>query len=158
MGEGMTLEAHLFTSIRYLIPKNNFWLKRISILFAFIFLDYLVTLFLCTAPADEGNLLARSFMEAYGILLGLTLFDLVANLPIYLMFSLNSHLVNLPPKLSRIVETSADFAFAWFIAGLHFNGAASWVWFAPDVLRQALGASIYLFIIFFMQHKIHQSA
>jgi hypothetical protein len=118
----------------------------------------LVTLLLCTVPADEGNLLARSFMEAYGVPLGLTVFDLIANLPIYLMLSLNSHLVNLPPKLSRIIETSADFIFAWFIAGLHFNGATSWLWFAPDVLRQALGAAIYLLIIFFMRHKIRQSA
>jgi hypothetical protein len=155
----MALEANsLFVAARYLIPKNNFWLKRLSLLFAFIFLDYFVTLLLCTAPIEEGNLLARSFMETYGIPLGLTFFDLVANMPIYLMLSLNSHLASLPPKLSQIVETSADFAFAWFIAGLHFNGATSWLWFAPDVLRQALGASIYLLVIFFMRHKIHQSA
>lgn len=153
----MTLEAHVFASIRYLIPKNNFWLKRISLLFAFIFLDYLVTLFLCRVPADEGNLLARSFMEVYGTPLGLTLFVSVVNLPVYLMLSLNSYFVNLPPRLSKIIETSADFAFAWFIAGLHFNGAASWIWLAPAVLRQALGASTYLFIIFFLRHRIHQS-
>jgi hypothetical protein len=150
----MTLEAHVFASTRYLIPKNNFWLKRISLLFTFIFLDYLVTLLLCKVPADEGNLFARSFMEAYGIPLGLTLFVSVANLPLYLMLSLNSYLVNLPPRSSKIIETSADFAFAWFIAGLHFNGAASWVWFAPGVLRQAFGASMYLFIIFFLRHRI----
>ena len=155
----MAIEANsLFVVARCLIPKNNFWLKRLSLLFAFIFLDYLVTLLLCTAPAEEGNLLARSFMEAYGIPLGLTVFDLIANLPIYLMLSLNSHLANLPPKLSRMVETSADFTFAWFIAGLHFNGATSWLWFAPDVLRQALGASIYLFVIFILRRKIRQSA
>jgi len=155
----MTLEANsLFVAARYLIPKNNFWLKRISLLFTFIFLDYLVTLLLCRAPTDEGNVLARSFMEVYGIPLGLTAFDLIANLPIYLMLSLNSHLANLPPKLSRIAETSADFALAWFIAGLHFNGATSWIWFAPDFLRQALGASIYLVIIFFLRRKFRQSA
>jgi hypothetical protein len=154
----MALEVNsLLIVTRYFIPKNNFWLKRLSILFIFIFLDYLVTMLLCTTPNEEGNLIARSFMEAYGIPLGLTFFDLIANLPIYLMLSMNSHLGNLPPKLSRVVETSADLAFAWFIAGLHFNGAASWVWFAPDVLRQTLGASIYLFIIFFLR-KSGQSA
>jgi hypothetical protein len=150
----MTLEENLLASIRYLIPKNNFWLKRISLLFAFIFLDYLVTLLLCITPADEGNLFARSFMEVYGTPLGLTLFDLVVNLPIYLILSLNSHIFNLPPKLDRVVETSADFAFAWFIAGLHFNGATSWVWNVPGILRQTFGASIYLFLILFMRHKI----
>lgn len=148
----MTLEAkNLFIAARYLIPKNNFWLKRLSILSAFILLDYLVTLLLITVPAQEGNVLARSFMQTYGIPLGLTVFDFIANLPIYFMFSLNSHFTNLPPKLSRVVEALADLAFAWFIAGLHFNGAASWVWFAPDVLRQALGASVYLLIVFFLQ-------
>ena len=92
-------------------------------------------------------------MDAYGMPLGLTLFDLVANLPIYLMLSLNSHIFNLPPRWSKRVETLADFAFAWFIAGLHFDGAASWVWFVPDILRQDLGASIYLLIIFFMRAR-----
>lgn len=153
----MTLKAESpLVAMRYLIPKNNFWLKRTSVLFAFIFLDYLVTLILCTAPTNEGNFLARGFMEAYGIPLGLTLFDLIANLPIYLMLSLNSHLVNLPPKLSRIAETSADCAFAWFIAGLHFNGAASWLWFAPDILRQTLGAAFYLVVIYLL--RMHRSA
>lgn len=144
----MSLEADSrFNAMRYLIPRNNFWLKRISVLFAFILLDYLVTLILCTTPLEEGNLLARSFMEAYGIPLGLTLFDLIANLPIYIMLSLNSHLIKLPPKLLRAGEVFVDVVFAWFIAGLHFNGAASWVWFAPDLARQMLGASFYLVII-----------
>jgi len=155
----VTLKADTtLMTLRYLIPQNNFWLKRASVLFTFIFLDYLVTLILCHAPADEGNLLARGFMETYGIPLGLTLFDLIANLPIYLVLSLNSHFANLPPRLSRIVETSADCAFAWFIAGLHFNGAASWLWFAPDVLRQAMGASVYLAVIFFLRHQTRRSA
>ena len=149
----MALEADSpFMAVRYLIPRNNFWLERTFILFSFIFLDYLVTLLLCRSPAEEGNLLARSFMEAYGMQLGLTLFIFVASLPIYLLLSLNSYVFNLPPKLSRIVETPADFAFAWFIAGLHFNGALSWFWFAPDILRQAMGGSIYLFIIFAIHH------
>lgn len=150
----MALEANnILMAMKYLIPRNNFWLKRISVLFTFIFMDYLVTLILCATPTEEGNLLARDFMEAYGIPLGLTIFDLLANLPIYIMLCLNSHLVNLPPKLSRIAETLVDAVFAWFIAGLHFNGAASWLWFAPDVLRQALGAGLYFLIIFSLQRR-----
>lgn len=144
----MQLESNrLFASMKYLVPRNNFWLKRLFILFAFIFMDYMVTLVLCKSPAEEGNLLARSFMEVYGIPLGLTLFDIFAKLPIYALLCLNSHIVNLPPKLLKIAESVVDFTFAWFIAGLHFNGAASWFWFAPDVLRQASGALLYLLIV-----------
>jgi hypothetical protein len=91
-------------------------------------------------------------MEVYGIPLGLTFFDLIANFPLYIILSLNSHLINLTPKLARTAETCVDVVFAWFIAGLHFNGAASWVWFAPDIFRQALGASLY-FLIIFALHK-----
>ena len=140
-------------AMKCLIPRNNFWLERISVLFAFIFMDYLVTLILCTTLTEEGNLLARSFMGVYGIPLGLTLFTFIANSPIYIILSLTSHLVNLPPKLSRIAETSIDAVFAWFIAGLHFNGAASWIWFAPDLLRQALGCFMYLLIISILKQK-----
>jgi hypothetical protein len=121
----------------------------------FIFIDYLVTMTLCKAPLEEGNLFARSFMEIYGIPVGLTLFDLLANVPIYIVLCLNSHLINLPPKLANIAETAADIIFAWFIAGLHFNGATSWFWFAPDVLRQSLGASLYFLIVLVVLWKKH---
>ena len=152
----MTQEAKsIFAAMKYLIPRNNFWMKRIFVLFAFIFMDYLVTLILCTTPAEEGNLLARSFMETYGIPLGLTLFDFIANFPIYIMLCLNSHFINLSPKLSRVAETFVDIVFAWFIAGLHFNGATSWVWFAPDILRQTLGAALYFSIIFALRQKVN---
>lgn len=143
----------VFAAMRYLIPKNNLWMKRISVLFAFIFVDYLITLALCATPLEEGNLFARNFMEVYGIPLGLTLFDLIATLPIYIMLSLNSHLINLPPRLLRVAETSTDAVFAWFIAGLHFNGATSWILFAPALLRQALGAFMYLLIISILAAK-----
>ena len=141
--------------MKYLIPRNNVWLRRICVLFAFIFIDYLVTITLCKAPLEEGNLFARSFMEIYGIPVGLTLFDLLANVPIYIVLCLNSHLINLPPKLANIAETAADVIFAWFIAGLHFNGAASWFWFAPDVLRQSLGAFLYFLVVFVVLWKKH---
>ena len=146
----MALEADsvIVATMKYLIPKNDFWVKRIHVLSCFSLLDYLVTLVLYTLSAQEGNLLARSFMEAYGIPLGLTPFDALANLPIYVILCLDSHFINLPVRSSRIVEVFTDAIFAWFIAGLHFNGATSWVWFAPDLVRQGLGASLYLLIVF----------
>jgi hypothetical protein len=116
-------------------------------------LDYSVTLLVCKSPVYEANPLARSFMEAYGSTLGLTLFVLAANIPIYVILSLDSHLVSRVPRLSKTVEVSADFAFAWFVAGVHFNGASSWLWYAPDVLRQTVGALIYLFISLFFVTK-----
>jgi hypothetical protein len=151
----MALEADsvIVATIKYLIPKNGFWVKRVSVLYCFILLDYLVTAIFCTMPAQEGNLLARSFMEAYGIPLGLTLFDAIANLPIYVILCLDSHFINLSARSSRIVEVFTDAIFAWFIAGLHFNGATSWVWFAPDVARQGLGASLYLLIVFSLHRR-----
>ncbi|MGQ9565086.1 MAG: hypothetical protein ACUVT5_00875 [Candidatus Bathyarchaeales archaeon] len=145
--------SRLFASMRFLVPRNNFWLKRLCILFAFILMDYGVTLALCKTPAEEGNLFARSFMETYGIPLGLTLFDFIANFPIYLLLCLNSHIVDLPSRFSKIAESFVDLTFAWFIAGLHFNGAASWFWFAPDVLRQFSGAFLYLLIILIISLK-----
>ena len=146
----MALEADkaIVATMKCWIPKNGFWVKRISVLSCFIVLDYLVTVIFCTVPAQEGNLPARSFMEVYGIPLGLTLFNASANLPIYVILCLDSHVINLPARSSRVVEVFANAIFAWFIAGLHFNGAPSWVWFAPDVVRQALGASLYLPIVF----------
>jgi hypothetical protein len=151
----VALEADsvIVATMKYLIPKNSFWVKRISVLAGFILLDYLVTVIFCTMPAQEGNLLARSFMEAYGIPLGLTLFDATANLPIYAILCLNSHFINLPQKWARIAEAFLDITFAWFIAGLHLNGSASWIWAAPDMVRQASSALLYLLVVFSWQRR-----
>jgi hypothetical protein len=110
--------------------------------------DYLSTLAFCRFPHEEANMYARVFMETLGIPLGLTLFVLMANLPIYMTLSLNSHLIKLPLRIALIVDPLADFAFAWFIAGLHFSGGTSWFWTAPDLVRQFTGTILYLGIIF----------
>lgn len=132
----------------FFIPKNNHWLKRTAIIFSFIFFDYFSTLIFCQAPHWEANIYARSFMENFGIPIGLTLFVFIANLPIYLTLSLDSHLIILPPKLSIAIESFVDLLFAWFIAGLHFSGGTSWFWQTQDLTRQALGALLYLFLAF----------
>jgi hypothetical protein len=128
----------------FIIPKSNLWLRRIILVFTFILFDYFSTLCFCQKPFEEANLFVRTFMENLGIPLGLTLFVLLANLPIYLALSLDSHIVRLPRRLDRAIELGVDGLFAWFVAGTHFSGGASWFWYAPDFARQALGAFLYI--------------
>ena len=131
---------------RYLVPKNNIWLKRMCLMFGFILLDYFATLAFCTTPMEEANPHLRVFMENHGVFLGLTIFDFLINLPIYLILCFNSHFISLPAPLSKIVDPLVDVILAWFLAGAHFNGATSWFWLAPDLIRQATGFGIYLVI------------
>jgi len=138
-----------------LIPKNDKGLKRICIVFGFILLDYFATLAFCTNPAEEANPHLRVFLENYGIVVGLTLFDFLINLPIYLILCFDSHFVSLPPRLSKIVEPLVDLILAWFLAGAHFSGATSWFWIAPDLMRQATGFGIYLIIAVNLYHLNH---
>ena len=130
----------------FLLPKNNHWLKRNILVFAFILFDYSSTLIFCRAPHEEANLYARTFMESFGMPLGLTLFILVANSPIYITLCLDSHVIRLPFRVAVAIESLVDVVFAWFVAGLHFSGGASWFWYAPDLTRQAFGAILYLVI------------
>lgn len=140
---------------KYLVPKNNKWLERIFLLFGFIFFDYFATLIFCTIPAEEANPYVRMFIEKYGIVLGLTLFDFLINFPIYLILCFNSRVISLPQRLSKIVDPLIDVIFAWFLAGSHFSGATSWFWSAPDLMRQATGFAIYLiFSATFNQLKV----
>ncbi|MEM3700265.1 MAG: hypothetical protein QXL57_05300 [Candidatus Bathyarchaeia archaeon] len=141
-------EGYAFCFKNFLIPRNNHWLKRTVLVFAFIIFDYLITLAFCRAPQEEANLYARVFMENFGIHIGLTLFVLVANMPIYMILSLDSHAIKFPFKMAVAIETLVDFVFAWFVAGLHFSGGSSWVWLAPDLTRQTFGALLYLFLAF----------
>lgn len=132
----------------FLIPRNNHWQRRILLVFSFTLFDYLSTLIFCNIPQKEANLYARAFMEFFGIPFGLTLFVLLANLPIYMTLSLDSYLVKLPSRFAPIIEWSIELVFAWFVAGLHFSGGASWFWYAPDLARQILGAVLYLTMAF----------
>ena len=130
----------------FLLPKNNHWLKRNILVFAFILFDYSSTPIFCCAPYEEANFYARTFMESFGMSLGLTLFVLVANLPIYITLCLDSHVVRLPFRAAVAIESLVDVMFAWFVAGLHFSGGTSWFWYAPDLTRQTFGAILYLVI------------
>jgi hypothetical protein len=142
---GMSIELkHFF------LPRRNHWPKRIALIFSFIIFDYLSTLAFCRAPSEEANLYARVFMENLGISWGLTLFVIAANLPIYMLMSLDSHVIRMPLKIASFVEIAIDGVFAWFIAGLHFSGGASWFWTSQDHMRQISGAVLYLALACFL--------
>ena len=130
-----------------LVPQNNIWLKRIIVVFSFVLFDFVVTLALCTTPTEEGNPYAKVFMELFGISSGLAMFDFLMNFPIYTMLCFNSHFINLPKRLSKVVDPLVDIVFAWFLAGTHFYAATSWFWPAPVILRQVVGAGIYLVVV-----------
>jgi len=148
-GEGEVQKLKTQFNLKYLFfPKNNHWLNRTFLVFAFVFFDYFATLIFCQAPHQEANLYARGFMENFGIPLGLTLFVLVANMPIYMTLSLDSYIVRLPFKIGLVTEFFVDIVFAWFIAGLHFSGGTSWFWYAPDLMRQTLGMLLYVVMAF----------
>lgn len=142
---------------QFFIPRNNHWFRRTVLVFTFILFDYLSTLIFCRVPSEEANVFARSFMENFGIPLGLTLFVLVANLPVYMTLSLDSHVIKIPSKTAILAEFFVDFVFAWFIAGLHFSGGSSWFWCAPSLMRQIFGAISYLVFafLFITPHKSH---
>jgi hypothetical protein len=139
----------------FLFPRKNHWLKRTILVFAFILFDYASTLVFCRAPHEEANLYARAFMEILGVQLGLTLFVLAINLPVYVTLSLDSHIVRLPSGIAKIIEPFVDAVFAWFVAGSHFCGGVSWFWHIPNLSAQALGAFTYLAIAFLLikSHK-----
>ncbi len=126
------------------IPRNNRWMKRIVLVLAFVIFDYVSTLAFCRNLYEEANPLARVFMENLGIFSGLTLFVVLINIPVYLTLSIDSHVVKLPSKLGVPFEILVDVVFAWWIAGLHFGGGSSWFWTGSDLMRQGLGAALYL--------------
>ena len=126
----------------FLVPRNNHWLKRTVLVFAFILFDFFSTLAFCRAPHEEAN--------TYGVPFGLTLFVLVANLPIYMTLSLDSNVIKLSFKTAVVVESFFDLIFAWFVAGLHFSGGTSWFWYAQDSMRQTIGALLYLVMAFLL--------
>jgi hypothetical protein len=132
----------------FFMPRNNHWLKRTILVFTFILFDYLATLVFCRAPYEEANLYARTFMENFGIPLGLTLFVLVANLPVYVTLSLDSNVIRTPFRTAIVIEPFVDIIFAWFVAGLHFSGGSSWFWHTSDLTRQVFGAFLYLTMAF----------
>jgi len=135
------------SKLKFLIPQGT-WLWRTIILLGFIYFDFQVTVLLCTNPYAEGNLLARSFMQIYGIIQGLAIFDLLMAIPIYIILVFDSYLIRYTGPYSTFAELFVDVALGWVVAGAHFNGALSWIWEAPHLTRQTIGLGLYLSIAF----------
>jgi len=131
------------TLIRHLIPRGV-WLKRTFLLLGFIFLDFLVTVLLCRTPYAEANPYARGFMQTYGIVQGLALFDFLMTIPIYAVLLIDSHLIKYTQQYETATSIIIDVTLGWLIAGAHFNGALSWLWDAPHLIRQIIGFAVYL--------------
>jgi len=129
--------------IRHLVPRGV-WLKRTALLLGFIFLDFLVTAILCRTPYAEANPYARSFMQTYGIVQGLALFDFLLAIPIYGLLVVDWHLIKYTQQYRTKTEIMVDVVLGWLIAGAHFNGAMSWLWDAPHLIRQTIGFAVYL--------------
>jgi len=124
----------------------------------FILLDYIITLSLVSNPTEEANVLARGFMEMFGVALGLTIFSLLINLPVFLILSLLAFYPRFSDFTpSRFAIPGLDIAFAWFVAGTHFSGALGWIMNGPTLLFQLTGAALYLDILFVLSIKRRQS-
>ena len=134
------MEAHFLRE--YLLPHGK-WLRRTLILFSIVFLDYLITLLSCGHPSLEGNSFARAFMQAYGIPIGLTLFDLLMAIPLYVILCVDSQFVRLSGRYSIIIESLTDIVLGWLVAGAHMDGALSWIPSAPSIVCQLAGLVIY---------------
>jgi hypothetical protein len=136
---------------KYRKRKNmrNIWFQKMLLLSSFILLDYLITLLLISYPGQEANILARSFMETFGVTTGLTLFSLLINIPVFLILGMLAfHPRILSFAASPAATPGLDIAFAWFVAGTHFSGALSWLVDGPSLLYQLTGAALYLDLLF----------
>lgn len=137
---------------------RNVWFQRMLLLSLFILLDYVITLLLISYPNEEANMLARGFMEDFGVAFGLTIFSLLVNLPVFLVLGLLAFYSRyLSFAASPFATPGLDIAFAWFVAGTHFSGALSWVMNGPSLLYQFMGAALYLDFLFVVsvKHRHH---
>lgn len=128
---------------------RDIWISRSLILSGFVMFDFLVTWFSISRPVEEGNLLVRTFMELFGISLGLALFGLfIASLLFLILCFCKLLFANRGEKTSLIGGLGLDVCFSWFVAGVHFVGGTSWFWLAPDLMRHCLGAGLYLAVLY----------
>lgn len=128
--------------------KKDIWVSRFLVLSGFALFDFLVTWVSVTRPIEEGNMLARTFMEFFGIYLGLAIFGFfIAGFLFSILYSCKLLFASKGRWTSLIGSFAVDVCFGWFVAGGHFVGGTSWFWLAPDLVRHCLGAGLYLLML-----------
>ncbi len=121
------------------------WILRFSILFGFVIFDLLSTRFFISGLAEEGNSYARALMQTFGISFGLVLFSMIIGSILAAILLLSKFIMaNLKGAIGLIIILALDLCFAWFVAGMHFVGGTSWFWLAPEIVREVMGAGLYL--------------
>ena len=134
---------------------KNIWTIRFVLLLSFVLFDFLTTFFIISDINQEGNLLAKAAMNAFGIHLGLSLFSLyVSSFLLLIILSCRGLLPNQKNKLTFTLFVVLDFCFGWFIAGSHFVGGTSWFLNASPLLRQVLGFTVYFLLILWFETKL----
>ena len=127
---------------------NISWTARFFVLQSFVVFDLLVTWLSLSSLVEEGNIFARAFMGILGVPSGLVLFSGIVTLVLLLILWFCSHMFDNTCGMMKTVGIIAlDFSLAWFVAGVHFVGGTSWFWFAPELLRQFIGAGIYFVVL-----------
>jgi hypothetical protein len=128
--------------------KKDPWVCRFLVLLSFVLFDFLVTWVSVARPIEEGNVLARAFMQFFGIYPGLVIFGLfIASFLFTILFSCKLLFTGNSKWISLIGSLAIDVCFGWFIAGGHFVGGTSWFWLAPELVRHCLGAGLYLLVL-----------
>ena len=142
-------------ALRSFIAPSREWRVRVSVLFSFVLLDYVMTGVFCRVFADEADRLLRSFMIYFNsIPLGLLAFTLSFCVPIY---ALLCYLTNRDWRRLReigIIELISehknpifDIVLGLGVASRHFEGAMSWILPLSNRLWLALGFVLYLTIV-----------
>lgn len=84
-------------------------------------------------------------MQTFGISFGLVLFSMIIGSILAAILLLSKFIMaNLKGAIGLIIILALDLCFAWFVAGMHFVGGTSWFWLAPEIVREVMGAGLYL--------------
>ncbi|MEM4703853.1 MAG: DUF5658 family protein [Candidatus Bathyarchaeia archaeon] len=120
---------------------------------SFATFDLASTLLFLKHSAEEANVLAKSYLGAFGHPTGLILFNLLTTAFLVLILYFSNQTLDRTTGLAKLLGLMVlDGCLAWFVAGAHFVGGTSWFWEAPEMLRHLIGACLYLAPLIAFQH------
>jgi hypothetical protein len=135
-------------NVRYLIPAGRSWQKRLLLVLAFVFMDYLVTAMLCRSPQNEATVPVAAWMRMYGIFPGLTAFFLLnAVIPLYAVITFVSHIAAHVKYERWVIGLAADLAFAVYIGGGRMYAVGTWLFNGAQSMWY-IGTVLYLLLAF----------